>query len=345
LAPLTPAAPRTIPPRRRRNSAGNVYKGQPQTHLLDGWRFDTTFNGYHIQSLGQGEPEGWGDGFVFKISETGTPPPLSNSCPPPGPTVKFSDPIYIVQEDCTSVTITVNRMGDASSAASVDYYSSDVTATERRDYITALGTLHFVPGETSKSFEVLINEDSYVEGNEIFRLTLTNPSGVTISGSDNTNVSITDDVSEPATNVIDDPRTFVCQNYHDFLNRQPDAAGWDFWTSQITSCNSDLGCIDIRRVNVSAAFFLSIEFQQTGYLVQRAYLSAYGNGAGSSTIGGPHSLLVPIVRFKEFLSDSQKITRGVVVLQAGWEQQLENNKQAFFAGLCGARSPQLSHTP
>ena len=39
------------------------------------------------------------------------------------------------------------------------------------------------------------------------------------------------------------------------------------------------------------------------------------------------------MRFSEFLSDSQRITRGVVVLQAGWEQLLENNKQAFFTEL------------
>src|SRR5205823_4821197 len=31
----------------------------------------------------------------------------------------------------------------------------------------------------------------------------------------------------------------------------------------------------------------------------------------------------------EFLSDTQEIGRGVIVGQTGWEQQLENNKQAF----------------
>jgi len=36
-----------------------------------------------------------------------------------------------------------------------------------------------------------------------------------------------------------------------------------FWTNEITSCGSDQTCIDAKRVNVSAAYFLSIEFQQT----------------------------------------------------------------------------------
>jgi hypothetical protein len=129
--------------------------------------------------------------------------------------------------------------------------------------------------------------------------------------------------------VIDDARNFVRQHYHDFLNREPDQSGWDFWTNQIASCGSDAQCTDVRRTNVSAAFFLSIEFQQTGYLVERFYKVAYGDASGHSTFGNPHNLGVPIVRANEFLLDTQRIGRGVVVLQPGWEQALENNKQAY----------------
>ena len=71
--------------------------------------------------------------------------------------------------------------------------------------------------------------------------------------------------------MIDDARNFVRQHYHDFLNREPDHSGWDFWTNQITSCGSDVQCNEVRRIDVSASFFLSIEFQQTGYLVERFY--------------------------------------------------------------------------
>src|SRR5947208_9015613 len=48
-----------------------------------------------------------------------------------------------------------------------------------------------------------------------------------------------------------------------------------------------------------------------------------------STVGGAHQLNVPIVRFIEFLPDTQKIGQGVIVGQTGWEMVLENNKQAF----------------
>jgi len=122
-------------------------------------------------------------------------------------------------------------------------------------------------------------------------------------------------------NQIDDVDFFVSQHYHDFLNRQPDPEGLAFWMNEITSCAGEQGCIEVKRINDSASFFLSIEFQQTGYLVYRIYKASYGNLAN-----GP----VPI-RFSEFVPDTQAIGKNVVVKQGGWEQLLENNKQIFAA--------------
>jgi probable HAF family extracellular repeat protein len=125
----------------------------------------------------------------------------------------------------------------------------------------------------------------------------------------------------PTPNRIDDPETFVRQHYVDFLNRSPDADGFLFWSREITACGTDAACIDLKRVNVSAAFFVSIEFQQTGYLVYRIYKVAYGNINGAP---------VPI-RFSEFMADGQQIAQGVIVGQAGWTTVLQNNKQTFLA--------------
>ena len=218
--------------------------------------------------------------------------------------MQFGASSYNIQEDCTFVTVTVNRVGDTSGAASVDYNTSDVSATERKDYITALGTLRFAAGESSKSFAILINEDSLVEGNESFSVTLSNPSGVNLGGPAIATVTINDDAGEPALNPIDDAQSYVCQHYHDFLNRQPDAPGLAFWTNQITVCGGDQACIETRRINVSASFFLSIEFQDTGYLVERIYKAAYGDATSSSTFPSAHQLPVPSVRLNEFLSDT-----------------------------------------
>jgi hypothetical protein len=118
---------------------------------------------------------------------------------------------------------------------------------------------------------------------------------------------------------IDGPMFFVRQHYIDFLNRAPDDSGLAFWTNEIASCAGNAACIDLKRQNVSAAYFLSIEFQQTGYLVYKLYKAAYGNLPGKP---------VP-VKFADFMPDVQTIGQGVVVGQSGWDTKLESNKQAF----------------
>jgi len=79
-------------------------------------------------------------------------------------------------------------------------------------------------------------------------------------------------------NPSEDARFFARQHYIDFLSREPDTAGWDFWTAEITGCGpTDLQCIHNKRIDVSNAFFYELEFQQTGSYVYRVYRAAYGN--------------------------------------------------------------------
>ncbi len=136
----------------------------------------------------------------------------------------------------------------------------------------------------------------------------------------------------PGTNTpitINDADFFVNQQYVDFLSRFPDQSGFDFWTNQITGCNGDATCIAGQRDNTSGAFFLSIEFQETGYLVERMYKVAYGDIDGISTFGGTHTLKVPVVRRSEFLPDTLEMSNGVIVGKPGWDTLLEANKVAF----------------
>jgi hypothetical protein len=71
----------------------------------------------------------------------------------------------------------------------------------------------------------------------------------------------------------------------------------------------------VKRINVSAAFFLSIEFQETGYLVQRMYKTAYGDATNAipNGQGGTTQITVPVIRLQEFLTDTQRLGQGVVV--------------------------------
>src|ERR1043165_5512108 len=126
----------------------------------------------------------------------------------------------------------------------------------------------------------------------------------------------------PGTNTpitINDSDFFVTQQYVDFLSRFPDQNGFNFWQNEITSCAANAQCVEVKRVNVSAAFFLSIEFQETGYLVYKIYEAGFGNLAGKP---------VP-VRREDFMPDTRTIGNGVIVGQGDWQTTLNNNKNAF----------------
>jgi hypothetical protein len=122
-------------------------------------------------------------------------------------------------------------------------------------------------------------------------------------------------------NPMDCAEFFVRQHYLDFLNREPDTPGLTSWTKDINVCGADVQCVEVKRINVSAAFFLSTEFQQTGYLVYKTYAAAFGPTRIAAT--------VPLTR-SEFLPDVQNVAQGVVVLATGWKEQLEANQTAYF---------------
>jgi hypothetical protein len=119
---------------------------------------------------------------------------------------------------------------------------------------------------------------------------------------------------------IDDSADFVTQHYRDFLGREPDAGGLSFWTNEIESCGANAQCREDKRINTSAAFFLSIEFQETGYLVYKTYKAAFGNMTGAP---------VPLT-LGEFLPDKQEISSGVIIGQPGAGALLEQNKETYF---------------
>src|SRR5262249_35132643 len=69
---------------------------------------------------------------------------------------------------------------------------------------------------------------------------------------------------------------FISQQYRDLLNREPDIGGLDFWTSDLNSCGTDAVCTTRRRVEISAAFFIELEFQRTGSFVVRSFRGGLG---------------------------------------------------------------------
>jgi hypothetical protein len=127
----------------------------------------------------------------------------------------------------------------------------------------------------------------------------------------------------PGTNIpitIDDSDFFVQQHYVDFLSRFPDQSGFAFWQNNINECGNNAGCVEVKRIHTSAAFFLSIEFQNSGFFVYKAHKVAFGNLPDKP---------VP-VRRESFMPETRSISNNVVVGQGDWEGTLNNNKNAYM---------------
>jgi hypothetical protein len=195
-------------------------------------------------------------------------------------TLQYLGSSYSGAENAGSVGITVARLGHLSTSATVDFQTADGTAEQRSDYTAGAGTITFGAGETTKTFEILVTDDLFVEGNETLTVSLSNATGGIISGPVTVMVTITDNDPTPAAmNPLDnsDAQFFVREHYSDFLSRAPDPGGLGFWTGTITQCGSDQTCLRNKRIDVSNAFFYELEYQQTGAYVFRLYRGAFGN--------------------------------------------------------------------
>jgi hypothetical protein len=105
---------------------------------------------------------------------------------------------------------------------------------------------------------------------------------------------------DAASNAIDTTEYFVRQQYLDFLGREPDQIGLDYWSAQINQCDGDASCVRQRRIDVSAAFFASPEFQQTGFYLDRLYEGALGRAPN----------------YREFMADRFQLLAGAGLDQA-----------------------------
>lgn len=216
-----------------------------------------------------------------------------HSNPSTSTTVGFVVNEYVTHEFIGSeAVIPVNRVGDTTTAFTVDYSTSDTagltpcqtngsgSASERCDYTTTAGTLRFAPGETTKTIRIPIIDDAYIEPNETFTLTLRNPQGANLNFFSATTIVIGgtefedhNDVPNPANNPIDLQDFFIFQQYADFLGRMPDPSGYQFWNNRMTNCQPGQIC---DRIDTSQRFFQSDEFQERGFYVYRLYDALLG---------------------------------------------------------------------
>ncbi len=122
---------------------------------------------------------------VFKVEAAATPE------------LTFASAAYSAAEDGGSVDVTVNASSAPSSALTVNLDSQAETATEASDYTAPPTTFTFPAAMTSHTFSVNITDDSTVEGDETFTMTLASGTGYTVGMPATTTVTITDDDTPP----------------------------------------------------------------------------------------------------------------------------------------------------
>jgi subtilisin family serine protease len=180
------------------------------------------------------------------------------------------------------------------------------------------GTIQFrYGGGNTKLFPVVGisagEPDAYVvttHTSEQFTKNLTNAQTITFSPRAGT--------PPPPANQIDDISFFVRQHYLDFLNREPEQGGFDYWTGLLRGCNGDSNCLNGVRVEISSRFFAELEFQRTGYYVMRLYRASFGR----------------FPNYQEFTADRQLVQNNEASQRAFAAQFIQRNEfQAKYGAL------------
>src|SRR5262249_46715308 len=84
--------------------------------------------------------------------------------------------VTLVERDAT-LGFVVRRTGETNRVTTVDFATEPGTATAAQDFVSQSGTLTFLPGENAKTVSVAVQDDWLFEGEETFRVVLSNPGG------------------------------------------------------------------------------------------------------------------------------------------------------------------------
>ncbi len=113
------------------------------------------------------------------------------------PAINLSSPTYTVGEGAGQATIMATLTMASISAVTVNYATSNGTATSGSDYSSSSGILTFLPGATMAIFNIPIINDNLAELNETFTVALSNPNSNAILGTTPTAVVTIIDNDKP----------------------------------------------------------------------------------------------------------------------------------------------------
>jgi glucose/arabinose dehydrogenase len=176
----------------------NWAPGEPNDYTSGG----TVPGGEDYVIMSWGRNKQWNDsansatGIYRGIIEIGTATPPT---PTNAGTIGIESSTYQIDETTSTATVTVVRNQGSDGIVTVDYRTVDATATAGSDYTAVSGQLTFAQGETQKSISIPIYNDTLVEGNESFNLTIDSVrGGATLLAPRTTTITIQDDESVAA---------------------------------------------------------------------------------------------------------------------------------------------------
>ncbi|MBK7992200.1 MAG: SMP-30/gluconolactonase/LRE family protein [Blastocatellia bacterium] len=224
--------------------------------------------------------------------------------PKPG-TLQFSSATYSVMENAANAIITVTRTNGNEGTVTVNYATSDGTATAASDYTASNGTLTFLNGETSKTFSVPIIDDVLVEGNETVNLSLSNPTGGATLGSPNTAVLTIVNVPKPGTLQFSSATYSVMENAANAIitvtrtNGNEGTVTINYATSDGTATaasdyTASNGTLTFLNGETSKTFSVTVINDLTDEVNEMVNLSL-SNPTGGATLGSPSSAVLTIV--------------------------------------------------
>ncbi len=115
---------------------------------------------------------------------------------------------HFTSEGTAALAVRVARTGNPSSAVSINFATSDGTATAGSDYTATSGTLNFAAGEVSKVISIpILNDNLFENANETFTLTLSSPTGAVLTAPSTATITISDNEFTPFLAISSNPRT------------------------------------------------------------------------------------------------------------------------------------------
>lgn len=112
-------------------------------------------------------------------------------------TLQFSAATYSVAENGGTAVLNVSRTSGSNGAVTVNYATTNGTATSPGFFTAASGTLNFAEGETSKSIGVSIIDNAVGQANKVFTVTLSTITGGALLGTQSSaSVTIINDDSD-----------------------------------------------------------------------------------------------------------------------------------------------------